>query len=168
ILDCLFFAANWIREVLSIFSSELGEDVEITNLKRLKHVCDIQTTLEQLLPHAPTVYNPPCFDLNAKSSSKFQGKSGKGQTSKTQSSLKSQKTLNATTDPPVSPTLEKSQKSTKKKGTVVPTSKVNLSSQYYRPHLKELNKEVLCLLKYPLNCRKSEEQESVPGMEKYV
>ena len=144
VLDTMFVTANWFRELLSVFSPETDEDIEVSVLSRLKAVCEIQTTIETLLRYAPSGYLPPLLSPSvteaAVSKMKASGSSG--------GSGKGAKNLDKSISPSAAPS-----KQTKEKKAAGSSPQFDPST--LRHHLREMSFDVLRLLRYPVHFNES-------------
>lgn len=73
IIDIHFHLANWLREIISGFSSQAEEMIKRKILTRLTQLVEIENRIRALLRVAPKNYKPPncLFALNEMTDSKF-------------------------------------------------------------------------------------------------
>jgi Fanconi anemia group D2 protein len=73
VTSCLFFAANWIRELLNGFCAEDGADMKVKTRQRLRHLVQIESKLDICL--ASVVVDLPNLNRPTTNAPRMQGSS---------------------------------------------------------------------------------------------
>ena len=158
IFDSLFATLNWFRELVSIFATETDSEVQSNVLVRFKQICDLQATIDALLPVAPDSFSPISVNSSAADvqHQKHLGAlrtGGKAQTASSKPCTSTQKdgkahdvTISSISGPSKANKAKKEKKSSS-------SEKATLLSPTYRPFLREISLEVTVLLKIPLQCQ---------------
>ena len=169
LLDSLFAILNWFRELISVFSPESDPEVQLNVLVRFKQMCDLQMTIDHLLPSAPESYMPVVVnssiaDLSAIKVSTAVKSAQKHHTSKSEAAVSTSTQINGKSQNISSFTPKSPKKSVKAKKERKPPScrdeNITVMSSVYRPFLREFNKEALLLLKCRLQCQTCSHQKS--------
>ncbi|XP_050307221.1 Fanconi anemia group D2 protein isoform X2 [Anthonomus grandis grandis] len=152
VVDCLFYCANWFREVISAFVSQKDLKIQERVVKRLQNLIEVEKKMVEYLKHV-SGHNLPLsyFDSLHNVSKQLAIKSDKP-AKPPKKKFKSAAVVNETQNNTTATTSQDLSRS------VATSSKKAAQHQSQHIQLRQLDTDLIRLIKYPLNINASREQ----------
>ncbi|CAG9859429.1 unnamed protein product [Phyllotreta striolata] len=153
IIDCLFHCCNWFREIISGFVTQKVKKLRQKVVKRLENLIEVENKLKECLLKAPEHKLPDSYFNDGNNSAILSVKTGSKTTKHAKKKVKSASTVDLD-DTNINTQASSTQARKKKPSATKPPD------AEHKIHFRDLDTDVILLLKYPL---KLQSDDSIPS-----